>query len=246
MRWRVVIFLMAFVCSCNRSGQIERADMETVEISKSDSIANYDENDTKNPPKTIACEYFESIPATKKLQDKNTEHLLFAQNIGLKYGYMTDNAFFKERDSLLGSGSLLQISDNKYYKIKDMEHSFPYLTREAADLLEEIGMRFQYNLEKKHQKEYAVYVTSALRTYESQRKLFRRNKNATQSTTSHLFGTTFDISYMEFYRNTDDKIIRYKNIQDILTKTLQEMRLEKCCLVLKESKQQCFHITIIQ
>ena len=51
---------------------------------------------------------------------------------------------------------------------------------------------------------------------------------------------------MDFFRNEDEKIIQYKNIQDILTKTMREMRSEKCCLVMREHKQQCFHITVIQ
>ena len=107
-------------------------------------------------------------------------------------------------------------------------------------------MRFNDNLKAKRQKEYAIYVTSALRTDESQCRLFRRNKNATRSTTSHLYGTTFDISYMDFFRNEDEQVIQYKNIQDILTQTMREMRSEKCCLVMREHKQQCFHITVIQ
>ncbi len=232
-------------CTYNQN-KVERNKFETIKLSQSDSISVYDENDEKKAPQAIECEYFESIQPTRRLQDKNTEHLLFAQNIGSEYGYSTDAAFKKSKDSLLQAGLLVPVSDNQYYHIKDMEHSHPYLTQEAAELLEEIGIRFQENLKQKHQKEYAVYITSALRTDEGQRKLFRKNKNATHSTTSHLYGTTFDISYMEFFRNDDSKTIRYKNIQDILTKTLQEMRMEKCCLVLKEVKQMCFHITVIQ
>lgn len=247
MRPLLSLFLASALIDCtSNQSRVERNKFETIKLSQSDSISIYDENDEKKAPQAVECEYFESIQPTQRLQDKNTEHLLFAQNIGLEYGYTTDASFKQAKDSLLQAGLLVPICDNQYYRIKDMEHSHPYLTHEAAELLEEIGIRFQENLKQKHQKEYAVYITSALRTDEGQRKLFRKNKNATHSTTSHLYGTTFDISYMEFFRNDDSKIIRYKNVHDILTKTLQEMRMEKCCLVLREVKQQCFHITVIQ
>jgi len=235
-----------FLVGCESKNQmIEREPVEKIRVLESDTIPLYEEDQTKEIA-SATCEYFESIESTSKLRDKNTTHLLFAQHIGLDYGYKKDKAFLQAKDSLVKNGLLVPLHDCKYYKMKEMEHSFPFLTPEAVSLLEEIGMRFNDNLKAKGQKEYAIYVTSALRTDESQRRLFRRNKNATRSTTSHLYGTTFDISYMDFFRNEDEKIIQYKNIQDILTKTMREMRSEKCCLVMREHKQQCFHITVIQ
>lgn len=194
----------------------------------------------------LTCEHLEFIEATHKLKDKNTDHLLFAQALGLQTPYFSDYAFLYAKDSLVENKILIPLTDNRYYKVKELSHSHPYLTKEAVKLLEEIGDRFQKNLRLKNQKEYAFYVSSALRTDESQNNLCRRNSNATRSATSHLYGTTFDISYKEFFRNNDSLIISYKNIQDILTQTLKELRYEKCCLVLREYKQQCFHITVMQ
>lgn len=237
--------LLALLLTGCGSNEIERKPMEEIRIVESDTIPLYEENRSKEIT-APSCEYLESIEPTNKLRDRNTTHLLFAQHIGLNYGYKKDKAFLQAKDSLVKNGLLVPIQDCEYYRIKEMEHSFPYLTPEAASLLEEIGMRFNDNLKAKKKKSHAIFITSALRTDESQRRLFRRNKNATRSTTSHLYGTTFDISYLEFFRNEDESITQYKSIQDILTQTMREMRNEKCCLVMREAKQRCFHITVIQ
>lgn len=246
MRLGILFFCTLLLDSCgNKETKIERAPLEEIHLIPTDTIPLFEENKTKEIT-SATCEYFESIEPTSKLRDKNTTHLLFAQRIGLDYGYKNDKAFFQAKDSLLKNGHLVSIEDCKYYKVKEMEHSFPYLTPEAASLLEEVGIRFNDKLKEKNQMEYAFFITSALRTDESQRRLFRRNKNATRSTTSHLYGTTFDLSYVEFHRNEDDTTLCYKNIQDIFIQTIREMRTEKCCLVMKEVKQKCFHITVIQ
>jgi len=46
-------------------------------------------------------------------------------------------------------------------------------------------------------------ISSAYRSAEYQRKLRRKNKNATRKTSSHEFGTTYDITYRRFYGMTD-------------------------------------------
>ena len=76
--------------------------------------------------------------------------------------------------------------------------------------------------------------------------LAERNKNATRKTSSHIYGTTFDISRLEFHRNCDSTDVQYLVIRRILEQTVREIRKEKCCLVMKENKQLCLHITVIQ
>lgn len=240
------LFLMLLLLGCGpRDNKIERNALEEIKVVSCDTIPLYEENREKEIT-AVSCEYLESIEPTVKLRDRNTVHLLFAQHIGLDYGYKRDKAFLRAKDSLVKNGLLVPIRDGQYYRVKEMEHSFPYLTPEAASLLEEIGMRFRDNLEAKRRKPHAIFITSALRTDESQRRLFRRNKNATRSTTSHLYGTTFDISYLEFYRCEDGVVSQQRYLQDVLTKTMREMRAEKCCLVMREVKQRCFHVTVIQ
>lgn len=245
MRYIPFLILLLLISCNSKDNKIERKPIEEIHVINCDTIPLYEEYRGKGIT-AATCEYFESIEPTTKLKDKNTTHLLFAQRIGLEYGYKKDKAFLEAKDSLVRNGLLVPIEDCQYYKVKEMEHSFPYLTPEAASLLEEIGIRFNDNLKANRQKEHAIFVTSALRTDESQRKLFRRNKNATRSTTSHLYGTTFDISYVEFFRNEDETITQYKTTKDILVQTMREMRTEKCCLVMHEYKQHCFHITVIQ
>ena len=105
---------------------------------------------------------------------------------------------------------------------------------------------FQQKLKEKKQPAYSLYLTSALRTEESQKRLRKGNKNATRDTTSHLYGASFDISYWEFLRNSNRRAYSYKHIQNILTKTVSEMRNENKFLVIKENGQFCFHITVVQ
>lgn len=127
-----------------------------------------------------------------------------------------------------------------------MKHSYPYLTPEAVHLLEEISTRFNEKLKQKNMPEYSLQLTSCLRTMESQSGLRRKNRNATRDTSSHVFGASFDISYWEFYRNSDGRVYQYKVLQNVLSKTIKEIRNEKKCLVIKETGQFCFHCTVLR
>ena len=85
----------------------------------------------------------------------------------------------------------------KEYFVDELTHSLPYLVSDAADLLREIGQRFNDTLAVRGGGYYRIKVTSVLRTPASIKKLRRRNRNATKSS-AHQYGTTFDISYRKF------------------------------------------------
>lgn len=251
MRLAFVLLVAAVFVSCSSDKKESQSIESDTEIPcdsflTDSSLVDETEIADEDTFPTLEGEYLETIKATHFLRDCNADHLLFAQNQGLEYPFFSDEEFLYAKDSLLKNKKLVKLEDNKYFKVKDMTHSHPYLTPEAVNLLYEIGERFHANLKKRRQREYAFYINSALRTDESQRNLHKRNKNATRKTSSHIYGTTFDISRLEFHRNCDSTDVQYLVIRRILEQTVREIRKEKCCLVMKENKQLCLHITVIQ
>ncbi len=180
------------------------------------------------------------------LRDPNKLHISAGRAVGLNVPFRKNADFLADRDSLLECGALVYVPDTIGYRKKSAKYSYPYLTPEAYKVLNELSDRFQQKLKARKQPAYSLYLTSCLRTEESQIRLRKGNRNATKDTTSHLFGASFDISYWEFIRNSNGRAYNYKHIQNILSKTIGEMRDEKKLLVIKESGQFCFHITVVQ
>jgi hypothetical protein len=128
-----------------------------------------------------------------------------------------------------------------------LSHSHPYLTPEAAQLLEDIGKRFRKKLDENDMGNYAYHISSLLRTKESQKNLSRSNVNAA-SNTSHLYGTSFDIPYRSVVKKPfpwikvevyDAKAIK------LLSEAIGELRRERRCVVVTERIEKCFHITVL-
>ena len=187
-----------------------------------------------------------SLKKSRFLRDPNKMHIAAGKEMGLNPPYRKNADFLADRDSLVACGALVYVPDSTYYVKKTAKYSYPYLTPEAFKVLNELCDRFQQKLKEKKQPAYSLYLTSALRTEESQKRLRKGNKNATRDTTSHLYGASFDISYWEFLRNSNRRAYSYKHIQNILTKTVSDMRNENKFLVIKENGQFCFHITVVQ
>ena len=199
--------------------------------------------------KNSECDHvrFPSAPITpsNELYDRNDIHLLHAQRNGVVPPFKTDSSFNAQIERLLRESRLVKVTDNKFYQIKSLTYSQPYLIPEAVDILNEIGFRFQEQLKKKKYPNFKFRITSLMRTVEMQSKLCHHNRNATKSQTAHLFGTTVDISYKDFY-NTDKDTIQssYEAVQ-ALTQTLIAMRMECKFLAVRERKQSCFHLTVV-
>jgi hypothetical protein len=180
-------------------------------------------------------------------RDYNDEHLMWARRNGIS-PFKTTKDFREGIDDMVDSHRLKKISSNKYYVIKSLSHSHPYLTPRTANLLEDIGKRFRKKLDDNGMNKYSYEITSLLRTKESQRSLSRLNVNAA-SNTSHMYGTTFDISYGSVVKRplpwmkvevADAKAIK------LLSETLSEFRREGRCVVVTERIEKCFHVTIAQ
>ena len=184
------------------------------------------------------------IEPIHKLHDDNDVQLLHAQANGLKNIYISNQSFIEDSAMLARQNILVRLKNNPLYHLKDLTHSFPYVTPEMAQLLNDIGLIFRQKLRDKNKDHYRFLITSALRTNETQGNLSTRNRNAhTQST--HLYGATIDITYKEFYNTKADSIEQNIYPADALRETMLELR-EQCRLVaVRERRQACYHFTVV-
>lgn len=185
------------------------------------------------------------IQPTEKLNDLNDLQLIHAQKNGLKNPFKTNDEFNLHIHNMVRQSILLPVVDNRYYQVKSLTHSQPYLIPEAIDMLNEIGYRFQERLKEKKYNNYKFRLTSLLRTGEAQSTLSRRNGNATKSQSCHIYGTTVDISYKNFINTKNDSIEASFEAVISLTKVLSDMRKECKILAVRERHQSCFHITVV-
>ena len=184
------------------------------------------------------------ISPSNKLNDPNEIHLIHAQKNGLKKPFTTTEDFYAKIDSLKRNSILIEVTENKFYQLKSLSHSVPYLIPEAVDMLNEIGFRFQKRLQEKKYHNFRYRITSLTRTVETQNKLSHCNGNATLHS-AHLYGTTVDISYKNFYNTEKDSIESSYEAVQALTNVLVEMRQECKFLAVRERHQSCFHITVV-
>lgn len=191
--------------------------------------------------------HFASAPIvpSDKLNDPNEIQLIHAQTNGLRQPFKTNDEFNTEIGNLVRKSVLVEVTENRFYQLKSLSHSQPYLIPEAIDMLNEIGYRFQKRLQEKKYNNYRFRVTSLLRTEETQCNLSHRNSNATKSISTHLYGTTVDISYKNFFNTKGDSIEASYEAVQTLTKVLIEMRQECKLLAVRERHQSCFHITAV-
>ena len=169
-----------------------------------------------------------------RFSDVNSTHLSAAKRNGIKPVSNRDN---------LQTESLTKIKSCNQYKVEHLTHSVPYLTPEAAKLLNEIGARFQQALKEEGLERHRIIVTSVLRTEEDVRQLQKVNGNAS-SKSAHQYATTFDITYVRFDRQSLwGKSATNKQLANILGEVLSQLHKERRCYIKYERKQCCFHIT---
>ena len=140
---------------------------------------------------------------------------------------------------------LVKIESGDFYQVDELTHSMPYLVPEAARLLQEIGSEFNETVRERggDDKYSKILVTSVLRSPYTVKKLRRVNRNAVDSST-HMFGTTFDIAWNHFHYPDSTKGVDAGVLKGILAEVLLKKRNEGRCLVKYEKKTPCFHITV--
>lgn len=170
--------------------------------------------------------------------DSNFAHYAHAERLGIDPITSIDKVYFTKRP-------IVKIESGPYYEVDKLTHSLPYLVPEAAALLETIGRNFIDSLAARGADGYRVKVTSLLRTPATVRRLRRVNVNASDSST-HQFGTTFDLSYTNFYCLDSTRTINGEDLKNLLAEVLNDLRGEKRCLVKYERMTGCYHVTAIR
>ena len=150
-----------------------------------------------------------------------------------------------DRRELLRKASkreIFRIRNGRGYIIEDMSYSYPYLTKEAKELLKEIGKRYRRKISGTSLRGSDFKITSMTRTTEILTNLKESNLNASENS-PHFYGNAFDISYARFSAKkwfvTDcDKYY----LKEALAEVIWRLREEKKCWATYEINQGCFHV----
>jgi len=185
---------------------------------------------------TSCIDYKQNV-FSKKLTDKIVDYSDLARLKGIK-----ECKDKREIQTRISEGRLFAIRSNGQYLIDNMSYSYPCLTKESKNLLEEISKRFREKTDKAGLIGAKFIVTSMTRTTESMKYLRKNNQN-TSVNSPHLNGNAFDISYIRFsckklFITSCDK--RY--LKEVLAQVIWELRNENKCWATYETVQNCFHV----
>ena len=184
-----------------------------------------------------SCIDYKQKDFNRNLNDKIVDYSAAAKLKGIKP--CRDNSDIKAR---ISEGKLVAVNSGNKYIVDKMTYSSPYVTKEARNLLDEIGERLIERSSQKGLRGVRFVITSMTRKTESLKKLRRNNQNASENS-PHLYGNTFDISYKRFIvrkwvvTNCDKKFLK-----DALGEILWQLKEEKRCWVTYEKGQSCFHV----
>ncbi len=121
-------------------------------------------------------------------RSRNDRHLELAARIG--HHHEAEPAVLQQQ------GVLTELArETPYYTIYDNPG---VLTPDAAAALDLIGAEFQVKLIEAGLAPAKFTISSTYRSAAYQKRLRRRNRNATRGTSSHEFGTTFDLAYHRY------------------------------------------------
>ncbi|MCB8999556.1 MAG: hypothetical protein H6540_05750 [Bacteroidales bacterium] len=185
----------------------------------------------------LTCWDYHQTVYSKKLADKLVDYIAVSSSTGIR---KCKNE--KEIMEYAASGKLKEIKDCKAYYLDNLSHSYPYLTKDAKELLDEIADRFGEKISNTRLKGSKFKITSVTRTTEKLKSLRGVNSNASLNS-PHMYGNTFDISYKTFkthkyfMTNCDDKYL-----MEALAEVIWQLRKEKKCWATFEKSQNCYHV----
>ena len=177
----------------------------------------------------------------KAFPDQNDVQLIAANKHGVQ-------PVADRQDAEKRKAELVYVGSNPFYHVDKLRSSIPYLVPKAAVLLQDIGRSFFDSLQMKQIPLHKIIVTSVLRSKADIEQLRGHNGNAKQNS-CHLYGTTFDVCYNR-YKTVEPpegparRKVRNDTLKWVLSEVLNDMRLQKRCLVKYEVHQGCFHITV--
>lgn len=174
----------------------------------------------------------------------NPYHVLVGRTKGISAPFVSQEAFSESEWTNVHSNDLEEVTDCDNYEVVRSSFSVPYLMSDAKDFLDEVGEKFAKRLDELGAGHYRFKVNSLLRTLKDQKNLQRSNPNAAKTTSSHLYGRSFDIAENKFF-DGDSKEPRYSaQLRIILIRELLEMQQEGRCYVILEDVTNCIHVTV--
>lgn len=183
------------------------------------------------------CLDYKQKDFSRKLNDRIVDYSSQAKLRGIKP--CKDETELKRR---ISEGKLVKVKTGNRYIVEKMTYSYPYITHNSKELLEEIARRFREKASHKGLKGATIIVTSMTRKTESIRSLRRNNQNASANS-PHIYGNAFDISYKRFnvrkwvLTNCDKKFLK-----EALAEVIWELGEDNKCWATYERMQNCFHI----
>ena len=123
------------------------------------------------------------------------------------------------------------------YHLDRLTHSEPFLLPSAFAVLEEMAARFQESMKGTSDEGASIRITSLTRTQTQQRKLRRRNANAFNGQSTHNYGASFDVAFID----RPNESVKCGGPSWALQSILQDMQKNGEILVIPEGN--CMHIT---
>jgi hypothetical protein len=185
----------------------------------------------------IKCLDYRQGVFSKSLNNKIPEYIGSSSSSGIKK--CKDEKEIQER---VVQGKLIEIENGNGFIVKEMSHSYPYLTKDGQNLLVEIGIRFREKISGTRLKGSRFTITSMTRTTDKLRNLREVNSN-TSLNSPHLYGNAFDISILRF--STRKLFLTYcdkKYLKEALAEVIWQVKEEKKCWATYEVKQNCYHV----
>ncbi len=141
------------------------------------------------------------------------------------------------------------------FKNPDLKDWQPYLHKDTALLLKEVGRKWRGKMTAENlSKDILLAVTSLVRSVEYQENLIKRGKLGMPDS-PHTKGQSFDIDGCGYYDNgkainprqsENYRDIYNPHVHHLLKETLEEMKKENCLnyiLEYENTDNQCFHVT---
>lgn len=183
------------------------------------------------------CKSYDQATFSRKLNDMVPDYSSLAMRSGIARSRNKE-----ELDKRISEGKLVKIRTNRRFIVEEMTHSYPYLTKESKELLNEIGKRFRKKVANNGLKGSRFILTSMTRTTEKIEELSKNNGNVSENS-PHLYGNAFDITYVRFSANKlfvsqCDK----RFMKEALAEVIWQLRQEKKCWATYERGQYCFHV----
>ena len=164
----------------------------------------------------------------------NKDDYILHQNAGQRLSDMVWIENDTIRKELIQKNILVELSNQKGYNVRHMNHGFPYVHKDMLLLIQEMEQEFLQKTAEQKLSDSKFIITSASRTEVQQAQLRPNNKNASRGKSSHSYGASVDIAFVQ----GED----CEQAKTILANILIDFQAKKKLLLTPES--ETIHVTI--